>query len=301
MVMAVVLLAAAIRIATPLVLAASGGLLSERAGVFAVGLEGMMLAGAFGAVLGTTMGGVACGIAAAVAAGAAIGFVVALVAVRFRADHMVTGLTTNILAVGGTSYGLRLLAHGAGSLRPLPLIGVPVLRGLRLIGPLFVQPPLTWLALLLLPALALFLRRTSAGLALRAAGESPEAAFAAGVDPMALRIAAVILCGAFAGLGGAVLPLQQVGTFTDDMTGGRGYLALASLIVGRWHPVGAALACLAFGGTQAIELQLEAGGMAANPYLMQMLPYLTALVVLAAVGRSALMPAAIGRPLAHRR
>ena len=301
MMMAAVLLAAAIRIATPLVLAATGGLLSERAGMFAVGLEGMMLAGAFGAVLGTTIGGVACGVLAAVAAGAAIGLAIALVAVCFRADQMVTGLTGNILAVGATSYGLRLLPHGAASLRPLSPVGVPILRNLGLIGPLFVQPPLTWLALLLLPAVALFLRGTSAGLKLRATGENPEAAFAAGADPVVVRFVAVIVCGAFAGLGGAVLPLQQVGTFTDNMTGGRGYLALASLIVGRWNPFGAAIACLAFAGAEALELQLEAGGMVANPYLMQMLPYVITLVVLAVVGRSALMPAAIGRPLADRR
>ena len=301
MAMTVALLAAAIRIATPLVLAATGGVLSERAGVFAVGLEGMMLAGAFGAVLGRTMLGVACGMLAAIAAGAAIGLVIALVAVRFRADQMVTGLTANILAVGGTSYGLRLLPHGAASLRPLSPVGIPILRDLGVIGPLFVQPPLTWLALLLLPAVALFFRHTSAGLTLRATGENPEAAFAAGADPMTVRFAAVLACGALAGLGGAVLPLQQVGTFTDNMTGGRGYLALASLIVGRWNPFGAAAACLAIGGAEALELQLEAGGITANPYLMQMLPYLVALAVLAVVGRSALMPAAIGRPLADRR
>ena len=295
--MVVATLAAAIRIATPLVFAAIGGLVSERAGVFAVGLEGMMLAGAFGAVLGAPTG-IAAAVLAALSAGGAVGLAVALVAVRFRADHMVTGLTANILAVGATSYGLRLLPAGAGSFRPLSPVDVPILADL---GPLCVQPPLTWLAVLLLPATALFLHRTAAGLTLRATGENPDAVFAAGTDPLRVRIVAVVSCGAIAGLGGAVLPLQQVGTFTDDMTGGRGYLALASLIVGRWHPFGAAAACLAFGGAEALELQLEAAGSTVNPYLMQMLPYLTALGVLAVVGRSALMPAAIGRPLAERR
>ena len=293
-------LAAAIRIATPLVLAAIGGLLSERAGVFAVGLEGMMLAGAFGAVLGAS-GGLAASVLASLAAGAAVGGAVALVAVRFRADQMVTGLTANILAVGATSYGLRLLPAGGEALRPLSPVALPILSDLGPLGPLFVQPPLTWLAVLLLPAVTLFLGRTAGGLTLRATGENPEAAFATGADPMRVRIFAVVSCGAIAGLGGAVLPLQQVGTFTDDMTGGRGYLALASLIVGRWHPFGAAAACLAFASAEALELQLEAAGATANPYLMQMLPYVTALAVLALVGRSTRMPAAIGRPLAERR
>ncbi len=294
------LLASAIRIATPLVLAAIGGLISERAGVFAVGLEGMMLAGAFAAVLGTAFGGVAAGIVAASAGGALVGLTVAIVAVRFRADHMVTGLTANILSVGATSTALRLIPGGLPGLQPLGAWRCPILSDLPVIGTLFAEPPLTWLALLLLAASSFVLRRTQLGLALRATGENPDAVFAAGADPMRIRGFAVIACGAIAGLGGAVLPLQQVGTFTDDMTGGRGYLALASLIVGRWNPFGAAVACLAFGGAEALELHLEAAGVGANPYLLQMLPYLTALTILAVVGRTGRLPAAIGRPLPGR-
>jgi simple sugar transport system permease protein len=294
------LLASALRIATPLLLAAAGGVLSERAGVFAVGLEGMMLAGAFAAVLGTTLAGVAAGMAAASLAGALIGLAVAIVAVRFRADQMVTGLSANILAVGLTSYAVRLVPGGLPDLRPLSGWHCPVLADLPWIGDLFVQPPLTWLALFLLVAVAFFLTRTQAGLTLRATGENPDAVFASGTDPLRVRMRAVIACGAIAGLGGAVLPLQQVGTFTENMTGGRGYLALASLIVGRWHPAGAAAACLAFGVAEACQLELEAAGTAGNPYLLQMLPYLTALAILALVGRSARLPAAIGRALSFR-
>ena len=295
------LLASSIRIATPLLLAAAGGLLSERAGVFAVGLEGMMLAGALAAVLGTAYAGILAGIAAASVAGGLIGLVVATVAVRGRADQMVTGLSANILALGATGYALRLVPPGGlPEFRPLPAWHFPLLSRLPWIGSLFVQPPLTWAAPVLLVGVALFLRRTSAGLTLRATGENPDAAFAAGADPMKIRIRAVVACGLIAGLGGAVLPLQQVGTFTVNMTGGRGYLALASLIVGRWHPLGAAAACLAFGAAEALELELEAAGTAANPYLLQMLPYATALAILALVGRSARMPAAIGRALSSR-
>lgn len=296
-------LAAALRMATPLLLAALGGILSERAGVFAVGLEGMMLAGAFAATTGAWLcGSATAGVGAALAGGAAIGLAVALVAVRGRADNMVTGLAANILAAGLTSYGLRAVS-GTGQaasihLAPLPDWPVPGLSRLPWLGPvLFDQPPLTYAALLACAVLAAFLGRTQAGLMLRAAGENPEAVFAAGGRPLRVRMAAVVAGGAVAGLGGAVLSLQQVGTFTDGMTGGRGYLALASLIVGRWTPWGAAAACLAFGGAEAFELRLQAAGVGLSAYLMQMAPYLLALGVLAAAGRSVRLPAAIGQPL----
>jgi simple sugar transport system permease protein len=215
---------------------------------------------------------------------------------------MVTGLTANILAIGLTSYLLRVLAGGgkpiAIHLSPLAPWPIPGFAGLPIIGPLlFVQPPLTYLAALGCVALDLFLRRTQAGLTLRATGENPEAAFAAGAEPLRVRILAVIAGGAIAGLGGAVLSLQQVGTFTDGMTGGRGYLALASLIVARWSPLAAALACLVFGGAEAFELRLQSFGVPVSSYLVQMVPYLIALAVLAGLGRSSKMPASIGRPL----
>jgi simple sugar transport system permease protein len=134
---------------------------------------------------------------------------------------------------------------------------------------------------------------------LRATGENPEAVFTSGANPLRVRMLAVIACGSIAGLGGAVLSLQQVGTFTDGMTGGRGYLALASLIVGRWTPWGAALACLAFGAAEALELRLQTFGVPVSSYVVQMVPYIIALAVLAGIGRSSRMPAAIGQPLQH--
>jgi simple sugar transport system permease protein len=295
-------LAAAIRIATPLLLAALGGILSERAGVFAVGLEGMMLAGAFAATVGAwASGSDLAGILLALLGGAAIGLAVAVVAVRYRADNMVTGLAANILALGLTSYLLRVVGAGkpvAIHLVPLEAWPIPGLADLPFLGPLlFVHPPLTYLAVIGCVLLTLFLGRTQAGLTLRATGENPEAVFAAGSDPLRVRLLAVIACGAFAGLGGAVLSLQQVGTFTDGMTGGRGYLALASLIVGRWTPWGAAAACLVFGAAEAFELRLQSFGIPVGSYIVQMAPYLIALAVLAGLGRSSRLPAAIGRPL----
>jgi ABC-type uncharacterized transport system permease subunit len=296
-------LAAAVRIAPPLLLAALGGILSERAGVFAVGLEGMMLMGAFTAVVGAWANDSSfIGVVLALVGGAAIGLIVGVVAVRYRADNMVTGLTANIMAIGLTSYLLRVLAGGgkpiAIHLSPLAPWPVPGLADLPVVGPLlFIQPPLTYLAALGCVALDLFLRHTQAGLTLHATGENPEAAFASGAVPLRVRMLAVIACGAIAGLGGAVLSLQQIGTFTDGMTGGRGYLALASLIVARWSPLAAALACLAFGAAEAFELRLQTFGVPVSSYVVQMAPYLIALAVLAGLGRSSKMPASIGRPL----
>ncbi|MCW6511251.1 ABC transporter permease [Lichenifustis flavocetrariae] len=300
-------LAAAIRIATPLALAALGGILSERAGVFAVGLEGMMLAGAFAAAIGAwaTSEPIA-GLLLAPLGGGVIGLAVAIVAVRFRADNMVTGLAVNVLALGLTSYLMRILASGGRpvSMR-LPLLTalpIPALSDLPVIGPLlFAQPPLTYLTALGCLLMTLFLNRTQAGLTLRATGENPEAVFASGGHPARVRMLAVIACGAVAGLGGAVLTLQQVGTFTDGMTGGRGYMALAALIVGRWTPWGAAAACLVFGAAEAFELRLQSFGVPVSSYVVQMAPYLIALTVLAGLGQSSKLPAAIGQPLPSTR
>ena len=299
-------LAAAIRIATPLTLAALGGILSERAGVFAVGLEGMMLAGAFAATVGAWVSGEPeIGVLLALVGGGAIALAVAIVAVQFRADHMVTGLAINIVALGLTSYLMRILAGGdrpvsihLATLAPLP---IPVLSDIPVLGPLlFTQPPLTDVTVLGCLLMALFLNRTQAGLMLRATGENPEAVFAAGVNPLTVRMVAVVACGAIAGAGGAVLSLQQVGTFTDGMTSGRGYLALAALIVGRWTPWGAASACLVFGAAEAFELRLQSFGVPVSSYIVQMAPYVIALAVLAGIGQSSKLPAAIGQPLQHR-
>lgn len=300
-------LAAAIRIATPLLFAALGGILSERSGVFAVGLEGMMLAGAFAAALGAWSSDSALvGVALALCGGAAMGLVVAIVTVKYRADNMVTGLTANIVAAGLTSYLIRAISGGGRPLSIhltlLPPWPIPGLSAWPLLGPLlFAQPPLTYLAVVGSVALTWFLVRTQAGLTLRATGENPEAVFASGIDPMKVRLLAVVGCGAIAGLGGAVLSLQQVGTFTDNMTGGRGYLALASLIVARWNPLAAALACLVFGAAEAFELRLQAFGVPVSSYVVQMAPYLIALVVLGGLGRSSRLPASIGLPLPWER
>lgn len=300
-------LAAAIRIATPLLFAALGGVVCESAGVFAVGLEGMMLMGAFAAATGAWgFGSALAGVALSLVGGGAMGGVLALVAVRGRADAMVTGLTANIFSAGLASYGLRALGgDGRGvaiHLTPLAPWPIPGLADVPVLGPLlFALPPLTYLGIALTGALEIFLRRTQAGLVLRATGENSDAVFAAGIDPLRVRMGAVVAGGAVAGLGGAVLVLQQVGGFTDNMTGGRGYLALACLIVARWRPWGAAAACLAFGAAEAFEPRLQTLGVPVSSYIVQMAPYVIALAVLAGLGRSSRMPAALGESLPFER
>ena len=291
------LLAAMIRIATPLAFAAMGGILSERAGVFAVGLEGMMLSGACGAAVGAVLLGPAAGILGAALCGAAMGAVIATVTVRHGADNMVTGIAANILAIGLTNFLVRvLLGHGAAPRIHIDLLGpvrIPLLADLPGLGPLlFDQPWLTYMAALVPLPLTLFLSRSRWGLTLRAAGENPLAVFAVGGDPLAIRFRAVVACGAVAGIGGAVLVLGQVGTFTDNMTAGRGYLALAAIIVGRWTPWPTVAACLLFAAADALTLRVQVFSLPVSSYVVQMLPYALALAVLVGLGRSARLPAA---------
>ncbi len=292
-------LAASIRIATPLLFGALGGLLSERAGTFAVGIEGMMLAGAFGgAVTMLLTADTGTGLAVSAGSGAAAGLVVAVATAKFRADHMVTGLALNILVVGLTSFLLRGLFGGQAPVIQLPTLKalpIPYLADLPGIGRvLFHQPALTYAALALTLAISVLLAKTRTGLMLRAVGENPEAAFTAGSNPVRVRMAAIVAGGALAGLGGAVLSLQEVGTFTDGMTNGRGFIALAAIIVGRWMPFPTLLGCLLFGGVVALELRVQGWDLPVSSYIIQMTPYLAALAVLAGIGRGARLPAAIG-------
>ncbi len=304
--------ASAIRTAAPLMFAALGGILSERAGVFAVGLEGMLLFGAFGAVtaaatIADPLWGPVAGIVASSLCGGALALLIAVVTVRFGADNMVTGISANLLAIGLTSFLFRA-ALGERGAAPvihvdlLPVVPIPWLSDIPVLGSLlFTQPPLTYAALALAVPIVLMLSRTQTGLKLRAVGENPMAAFAIGSDPIRVRTVCVVLCGLIAGIGGAVLTLQQVGTFTDDMVAGRGYLALAAIIVGRWRPFATIAACLLFGVAEAMQLKIQIYGLPISSYYVQMTPYLVALFILIVLGRSARMPAAMSRSTSSRR
>jgi simple sugar transport system permease protein len=294
-------LAATVRTATPLALAALGEVLVERAGLINIGLEGAILAGAFGALVGATAGGVGAGFAAAVAGGLVVGALFALCVIVVRADQIITGTALTLLSIGATGTLYRALYGSTGAALTLPTSApfpIPGLASLPVIGnALFSQPPVTYVAYLLAPALAWWLNRTHAGLALRAIGERPDAAEAAGIPVNRLRTLAVLAGGALGGLAGGTLVLAQAGTFAENMSAGRGFIAIAIVVLGRWRPLGVALAALVFGAASALQFAFQAMGWSAPYQLFLVTPYILTLAALAgAVGR-ARAPAALGTPL----
>lgn len=294
-------LSATIRTATPIALAALGELVVERAGIINIGLEGAIIAGAFGALVGATHGGLVAGFGLSVASGMLVSVVLALVVVRWRADQIVAGTALTMLALGTTGTLYRVLYGSAGAALTLPVSGslhVPLLSSVPLLGPsLFSQPAPTWLAYLMVPALGWWLYGTHAGLALRAIGERPEAARAAGIAVDRYRAGALLFGGAMGGIAGGTLVLAQAGTFAEGMSSGRGFIAIAIVVLGRWHPAGVAVGALLFGGASALQFAFQAMGWHIPYQVFLVLPYLLTLAVLAgAVGR-ARAPAALGKPL----
>jgi ABC-type uncharacterized transport system permease subunit len=283
-------LAAAVRVATPLLFAATGETVTERSGVINLGIEGTMLAGALAAALGATAWGPWGGLGCAVAAGMLLAAVFALLAIGARADQIITGTAITLAAVGltGTIYRQAFGSGGVGLAIPtFQTVAVPGLSKIPVLGPAFFDQPVpTYLAFAALPLVWWVLFRTRIGLALRATGEAAAMARAAGVRTRLVRGGATIVGGGFAGLGGATLVLAQVGTFAERMTAGRGFLAIAIVVLGRWHPAGVALAALLFGVATALQFLLQALGVQAPYQLFLMLPYLLILLALAgAVGR----------------
>jgi simple sugar transport system permease protein len=299
-------LASTLRISVPYALAALGGFHSERSGVVNIGLEGMLLHGAFACVwvaqaleAAGVPGGTAAwlGVSGAVLAGTATGALHALVCVRWRADQITSGLAVNLLAAGLTKF-LLTVAFGSASNSPriagLAAWSPPILDAWEPTRVLF-GAPLVFATLLLVLGSDLAARRTAFGLRLHAVGEHPEAAAAAGLRVARWRWTGVLLSGALAGLGGAYLALDQH-QFTAGMSNGRGFIALAALVFGKWTPRGAAAACLLFGAAEALQIQVQAQGSDALPtQVLQMLPYVVTMVALAGVIGRARPPAGLGR------
>jgi ABC-type uncharacterized transport system permease subunit len=292
-------LAAAVRVATPLLLAATGETIAQRSGVMNLGLEGMMLAGALAATLGATAWGPWTGVALAIMAGVLLAGVFALVVIGARADQVIAGTAITLGAVGltGTIYRQAYGAAGAGldlpTLAPIP---IPGLSMVPVLGPaLFSQPAPTYLAALAVPLVWWLLFRTRAGLAIRATGETAALARAAGVPTRLVRTVATLIGGGFAGLAGATLVLAQVGTFAEKMTAGRGYVAIAIVVLGRWHPVGVAVAALAFGGAMALQFLFQTLELTLPYQLFLMLPYVLALLALAGVVGRVRAPGDLGK------
>ena len=282
------LLASTLRVSTPLIFAALGGMFSERSGVINIALEGLMLIGSFAAAVGTFVThspwlGSACGMGA----GVALAAVYALFVIQLRADQIVAGMAINMLAMGLTPFLCKILYDVTGSTPAIP------------IGQRFESAPL-YLSWVLVAVCFLWMKYTPAGLWVKFAGEHPEALDAAGVRVSLVRWTAVLTSGALAGMGGASLSIFLSSSFSRDMTAGRGFMALAALIFGKWKPLPTALACLLFGFADAAQIRLQGvvvwGDKPIPVQFIQILPYLVTILVLAGfVGRSR-PPRALGTP-----
>jgi ABC-type uncharacterized transport system permease subunit len=298
-------LAATVRTAIPLALASLGELIVERAGLINIGLEGAILAGAFGALVGASLAGVGIGFAAALAAGLVVAILFALCVIGLRTDQIITGTALTLLSVGATGTLYRTMFGSGGAALGIPTsapLALPGLSAIPVVGPaLFAQPPITYMVYLLAPALAWWLSRTHAGLALRAIGERPEAAEAAGIRVDRMRTLAILAGGALGGLAGGTLVLAQAGTFAEGMSAGRGFIAIAIVVLGRWTPLGVAGGALLFGAASALQFAFQAMGWTAPYQLFLVAPYVLTLAALAgAVGR-ARAPSALGKALEPRR
>jgi len=296
------LIASTLRLSTPLIFAALGGLWSERAGVINIALEGMMLAGAFSAAAVTALTGNAwIGVGAALLAGLMVAWIHASATITWRADQVVSGTAINLLLLGIPALLSGAIFDSTGATpqlardQVLPDLMVFDQRSSPILASVFNQKPLVYLAFLLLAGTAYLLARTSFGLRLRAVGENPEAADTAGVSVKRMRYAGVLLSGGLAALGGAYLSIGQNSLFTRNMTAGRGFIALAALIFGKWSPGGAVLACLLFGLAEAVAIRME-GTVDLPTQLVQMIPYLLTIVALAGLIRRATPPKALGVP-----
>jgi simple sugar transport system permease protein len=291
---------ATVRTATPLALAAVGEVVVERAGVLNISLEGVILAGAFGALVGATHGGLTGGFVAAVCSGVAIALAFALCTVIWlRADQIIAGTAITLLSTGLTGTLYRTLYGAGGAALTIPTAGrvaIPGLAALPVLGPaLFDQPITTYLLYVLVPGVWWWMFRTHAGLGLRAIGESPEAADAAGIRSTHVRFAAVLFGGILGGLAGGTLVLSQAGTFAEGMSAGRGFIAIAIVVLGRWHPIGVVLAALLFGAASALQFLLQATGLTLPYQLFLALPHVLTLAALAGVAGRVTAPAALAR------
>jgi ABC-type uncharacterized transport system permease subunit len=294
--------AAAVRISTPLILATIGELYSERSGVLNLGIEGIML---LGAMLGFTTayftGSLWLGVLAALLTGVLAGLLMSLLAVVLGVSQHVSGIGLTLLSTGLAFYLYRLIfgqPASPPSVVPFQPAPVPLLSDIPFLGPvLFSQAPLTYVALLVLPATAWLLYRTPWGLDLRTVGENPRAADAAGVSVWAMRTQALVIGGALMGMAGAYLTISQFNAFTFGVVSGRGWVAIALVVFGLWSPWRCAVGALLFGALEALQLRLQANNVLHLPYqVFLMLPFVMTIVAMAIVSRNARAPAALLTP-----
>ena len=291
---------ATIRMMTPLAFAGLSCVLSERSGIFNIGVEGMMLGGAFAASIGAFyMDSAWFGIGSAVLIGVAMGLLLAVLSIPLGANQIVTGIMINILSLGMTSFLARVIL-GSNITKKLPLLEpwtIPYLSEIPIIGKaLFQQSPLSYIAYGIAILLSLVFFKTTWGLSLRAVGENPRAADTAGINVSTIRYICVILSGVMASLGGAFLSVGLVRYFTENMSAGRGFIGLTIVILGKWHPAGAILAALFFGAVDALQLRIQAFDVGIPYQYLVMLPYICGMIAISGVVGRTTPPAAIGMP-----
>ncbi|MEU7137977.1 ABC transporter permease [Nocardia sp. NPDC046473] len=293
-------------LSTPLILGALAGVLCERAGVINIAIEGQLLAGAFAAaIIATVSGSFLVGALAAVVAGVFIAWLLAVFSIRYLVNQIVLGVVLVVFATGITGFLFDQLAgltdgparfNNPGTMQPL---AIPVLSSIPIIGPtVFDQTALVYAMVVAVAVLGFVLYRTRWGLRVRAVGEHPRAAATVGIKVLRVRYQAVLLAGAIAGLGGAYFTIGSTGGFTKEMTAGNGFIALAAVIMGRWHPLGATCAALFFGFTKALQGQLQVLATPIPTEVLQMTPYLLTVIAVAGAVGQVRPPKADGEPYA---
>jgi ABC-type uncharacterized transport system permease subunit len=299
-------IASTLRAATPLTFAALGGVFSERSGVVNIGLEGLMLLGAFFGMYGSYVSNNPWfGLILGVSVSCLVALIHAFVSIELNANQVVSGVAINTLAASGTALLLQKLFNTTGQSASVTKIAdwqIPLISRIPLLGEALGNlNPLVYLALLMVAVSSFVLFKTTTGLRIRSVGENPEAAATVGISIRKIRYFAVIMSGFFAGLGGVYLSLGSMDLFKENMTAGKGFIALAAVISGKWNPVGAFLACLLFGFAEALEGQFQLFGLDVPKQFLHMLPYaLTILLILGVVGKS-VAPAADGIPYEGRK
>jgi ABC-type uncharacterized transport system permease subunit len=293
-------LSAAVRMAVPLAYAGLGETISEKCGILNIGMEGVMLSGAFFSFAGTFFSGsILVGLLCGMAGGAAVSMLHGVLSVRLSKDQSVSGIAINIFILGVTSFLYKLMSGGQSyqQIEPLLKVRIPLLADIPLIGnALFNQDILTYLIYFLVMGVSFFYKKTNTGLSFAAIGESPRAADSAGIPVYRYQYISMVLNGILGGIGGAYLVLVQVGNFSENMTSGRGYIALAAVILGRYLPFGMLGAAFMFGAANALQIRLQAVGVPLPSQALSMLPYLITLAALLGSAHKNHGPESLGKP-----
>jgi simple sugar transport system permease protein len=288
-----------VRTATPLAFAALGETVAERAGVINIGLEGAIIAGAVGGFVAAGSGSVWLGFAGAGLAGIFVSAVFAFFAIRIRADQIITGTAISLLGLGVTATLYRQIYGAAGAALSIPTMGitrVPLLSSIPVVGsPLFAQASITYVLYALVPIVWWWMYKTHWGLGLRATGEDPRAAIAAGIAATKVQFLSVLFGGMLGGIAGGTLVIAQAGSFAEGMSAGRGFIAIAIVVLGRWHPLGVAAAALVFGAASALQYLFQAMGWALPYQAFLALPYILTLLGLAGIAGKAAAPSSLGK------